>query len=102
MDEEARSYWRLFGIGLFVPLFSSIVIVGVFYLIIGSGFLFGFASTCIWPIAGFGFAFYSRVYESDELSEGAMASGFLGTLLGIFLIYIIVTSYAEGMASFSQ
>jgi len=53
-------------------------------------------------MAGFGFAIYSRIYESDELAEGAMASGVLGTLLGIFMLYMIVTGYSEGMASFSK
>ena len=102
MDEEDWSYWRVFSIGLCVPLVPSIVLVGLFYLIIDSGFLFAFASACIWPIAGFGFAIYSRINESDELAEGAMASGVLGTLLGIYLVYKIVTGYAEGMAAFSQ
>ena len=102
MDEENWSYWRVFVIGLCVPLTPSIVLIGVLYLLTGPGFLFAFASTCIWPMAGFGFAIYSRFYESDELAEGAMASGVLGTLLGIFMLYMIVTGYSEGMASFSK
>ena len=102
MDEEDWSYWRVFSIGLCVPLVPSIVLVGLFYLITDSGFLFAFASACIWPIAGFGFAIYSRINESDELAEGAMASGVLGTLIGLFLVFMIVMGYARGMASFSQ
>ena len=101
-NEEDWHYWRIFSIGLFVPLVSSIFLVGVFYLITGPGFLFAFSSTCFWPVAGFGFAVYSRIYESDELAAGAMASGIIGTLLGVFLVYMIVSAYAEGMASFSQ
>ncbi|MDP7002933.1 MAG: hypothetical protein QF911_05125 [Candidatus Thalassarchaeaceae archaeon] len=102
VDEDDWSYWRVFVIGLCVPFVPSIVVIGILYLLIGSGFLFAFASTCIWPVAGFGFAAYSRIYESDELAEGALASGVLGTLLGVFMVYKIVTFYAEGMASFSQ
>ena len=102
MDEEDWSYWRVFSIGLCVPLVPSIVLVGLFYLITDSGFLFAFAAACIWPIAGFGFAIYSRINESDELAEGALVSGGLGALLGLYLIYMIVSGYAEGMASFSQ
>ncbi len=102
MDDEARSYWIIFCIGLCAPIVSSIVLTGILYLATGSGFLFAFASICIWPITGFGFAIYTRIYESDELAEGAMASGVLGTLLGVFLVFKIVSGYAEGMASFSQ
>ncbi len=102
MDEEYWQYWRVFAIGLCVPLVSSIFLVGLLYLIAGSGFLFAFASTCVWPMAGFGFAAYCRVYESDELAQGAIFSGVLGTLMGVFMAYRIVAFYAEGMASFSQ
>ena len=102
MDEEGRSYWGIFGIGLCAPLVASVVLIGHFYLAIGSGFLFALATTCIWPLTGFGLAIYSRIYESDELAEGALVSGGLGALLGLYLIYMIVSGYAEGMASFSQ
>ncbi len=102
MDEEGGSYWRIFSIGLCVPFILSVLMIGLFYLATGSGFLFALASTCIWPVAGFGLAIYSRIYESDELAEGAMASGVLGSLLGVFLVFMIVMSFAEGMAAFSQ
>ena len=102
MNEEARSYWIVFSIGLCAPFVSSLVLIGVCYLITGSGFIFAFTTTCIWPLAGFGFAAYSRIHESDELSEGALASGLIGTLLGIFMTYMLVSGYAEGMSSFSQ
>ena len=102
VNEEDLPYWGVFGIGLCVPLVSSIVLAGLFYLFTGPGFLFALTSTCFWPVAGFGFAIYSRIHESDELAEGALLSGILGTLLGVFMVYMIVTSYAEGMASFSQ
>ncbi len=102
MDEEGGSYWRIFSIGLCAPFILSVLMIGLFYLATGSGFLFALASTCIWPVAGFGLAIYSRIYESDELAEGAMASGVLGSLLGVFLIFMIVMSFAEGMAAFSQ
>ena len=102
MDDDDWSYWRVFVIGLCVPLMPSMMIIGALYLVIGSGFLFALASTCIWPVAGFGFAIYSRIHESDELAEGAMTSGVLGTLLGVFMVYMIVTGYAEGMSAFSQ
>ena len=102
MDEDDWSYWGVFVIGLCVPLIPTMMIIGGLYLVTGSGFLFALASTCIWPVAGFGFAIYSRIYESDELAEGAMTSGVLGALLGIYLVYKIVTGYAEGMAAFSQ
>ena len=102
MDEEVGSYWGVFAIGLCAPLVSSIVLILLFFLIAGPGFLFAFASTCIWPVTGFGFAIYTRIYESDELAEGAMASGVLGTLLGLFLILMIAMGYGAGMSSFSQ
>ena len=102
MNDDDGSYWRVFVIGLFVPLIPTMMIIGTLYLLTGSGFLFALASTCIWPVAGFGFAILSRISESDELAEGAMTSGVLGTLLGIYLVYKIMTGYAEGMAAFSQ
>ena len=102
MDEEGESYWGIFGIALCAPLVASVVLIGLFYLAIGSGFLFALATTCIWPLTGFGLAIYSRIYESAELAEGAMASGVLGTLIGLFLVFMIVMGYARGMASFSQ
>lgn len=102
MFGEGDSYWRIFSIGFLSPLVLSLVLVALSHLIMGPGVLLFFAYTCIWPLTAFGFAIYSRIYESDELSEGAFASGLLGTLLGILLVIMAIDGFARGMASFSQ
>ncbi len=102
MSEEGDSYWRIFSIGFLSPLVLSLVLVALPHLIMGPGILLFLAYTCIWPLTGFGLAIYSRIYESDELAEGAFASGLLGTLLGILLVIMTLAGYARGMASFSQ
>jgi len=102
MENMDWSYWRIFSIGLCAPLVVSVVLITISYLITGQGLFFLLTSTCFWPLVAFAFAIYSYTYESDELATGALASGLLGVMIGIYILYMAVSGWGEGMSAFSQ